>query len=318
MKLRMFSVPYNGADANKYIAVISPYMVHIDSVFFGLPSLLDTHPRYRNTEEAYTAEVNTYNFLSKKIPCKRFLTLNKAHYHKSDKELQNFCIERAFPLIEEYGIEGIIVSDYNMAKFIHRHKPELEMSTSCNCFTYNIKAMQRWKNDCNITIFNPPRDILRMPSLLKEMHDEGFKLKCIVNESCIYGCTQQMMHCFSWTGIKPSGTYEYACQHIQGPDILKCNWILPRWMKYLDEYVDVYKIIGRGAKLDRIASMLDAYINERDDVYLDDFIYGGAYRGPHYNLPVNIIPDKLLTCNCRECKKSCNLCDEIIKKWQES
>ena len=310
MKKRMFSIPYNGVPADDYISAITPYMEHIDSVFLGLPSLLDTHPRYKNKEEA---EENTLEFLSRKIPCKRFLALNKAHYQRSDEELRTLCKDNAFPLIDKYHIEGVIVTDYSMAKFIHQNRPELEISTSCNSFMYNTRAMRLWQENCGATIFNPPRDILRTPELLKKMHDEGFKLKCIVNESCRYGCPQQMIHCFSAGTInKP---YYYECGNMTETGILKCNWVLPRWLKQLDEYVDVYKIAGRGATLERIVSMLDAYINERDDIHLDDFLYGAVYRGPHSNLPTNMIPDKLLTCGGMDCGKGCNLCSVTVAKW---
>lgn len=310
MKKRMFSVPYNGAPADEYISATTPYMEHIDSVFFGLPSLLDTHPRYKNEEES---EKNTLEFLSKPIPCKRYLTLNKAHYQMSDHDMRMLCSGKVFPLIDEYHIEGVIVTDYNAAKFIHQNRPCVEISTSCNSFLYNIRAMRLWQENCGATIFNPPRDILRSPKLLKEMHDAGFKLKCIVNESCRYGCPQQMTHCFS--AGRTAGTFFYECSKMGETGILKCNWVLPRWLKQLDEYVDVYKIAGRGATLERIASMLDAYINERDDIHLDDFLYGAVYRGEHCNLPTNMIPDKLLACGCMDCGKGCNLCSVTVAKW---
>jgi hypothetical protein len=305
----MFSIPYNGAIADDYLSVIAPYGNYIDSIFFGLSSLQDEHPRFKNKK---IAEENTLNFLSKNIPYKRLLTLNKAHYWMSDKEIFSFCENDVFPIMEKYHIEGAIVSHYTMAKYIHYHMPNIELQTSCNTFMYNIHAMQLWKENCGISVFNPPRDILRMPKLLEKMHDCGFKLKCIVNESCKYGCTQQMAHCFS--GYHIHGSCLYECNHLQDEsDVLRCNWILPRWLTYLDPYVDIYKIVGRGAPLDRISSMLDAYINERDDIYLDDFIYGGVYRGLHYNIPTNVIPDKLLTCGCADCNIKCSLCNQVIE-----
>lgn len=309
---RLFSVPYNGAPAAEYISTIEPYFNHIHSVFLGLPSLLDTHPRYKDKS---TAEINTLDFLSKDIPCNRYLTLNKAHYHRSDRELTEFVEQDVFPILDTYHIEGIIVTDFNMARFIHQFRPDVKLSTSCNTFMYNVKAMQRWKEYCGVTLFNVPRDSMRMPGLLKKMHEQGFQLKCIVNESCLYGCAQQMMHCFTETGRK-TDHYRYQCQRLKDPaDILRCNWILPRWLPYFDEYVSVYKIVGRGATTKRISTMLDAYINERDDIWIDDIIYGGAYRGSHYNIPTSAVPDKLLTCNCMECGTTCNLCNEVIKKW---
>lgn len=311
---RKFSIPYNGDFSDKYIRkVILPYKKYIDSVFFGLPSLLDTHPRF---EDKDIAERNTLNFLSCNISIKRFLTLNKAHYWKSDKEIFEFCDKMVFPIVEKYSIEGIIVSDFTMAKYIHKYMPNVELSTSCNTFSYNVCSMRLWQKECGVSLFNPPRDILRTPNLLREMSNRGFKLKCIVNESCRYGCTQQMTHCFCGNNIH--GKMSLDCKYLDDSGILKCNWVLPRWLKYLDEYVSVYKIVGRGETTERILLILDSYINERNDGYIDDFIYGGAYRGKHYNLPVKIVPDKLLTCMCMECGNSCNLCDKVVQTWKQT
>ena len=312
MKKRMFSVPYNGSVANDYLSAIEPFKDNIDSIYFGLPSLFDTHPRYSNPE---IAEQNTLEFLSKKIFCKRILTLNRSRYYMTDEDSFLFCKEKVFPILDQYNIEGAILTEYNMAKYIHKYRPNVEISTSVNSFMYNIRAMELWKTYCGATVFCPTRDILRTPGLLKKMHDAGFTLKCMVNESCRYGCPQQMTHCFGDINTKiPNGIY-YACSNMKEDAILKCNWILPRWLKYLDEYVDIYKIVGRGSTIEKIVSMLDAYINERDDIYLDDFIYGGAARGNHINLPTNIIPDKLLTCECKDCN-NCNLCNELIEQYK--
>lgn len=312
--MRKFSIPYNGVSAEAYISAVTPYMDYIDSIFLGFPSLLDSHPQYQNIKIKEAAELNGLDFLSKQIPCKRFLTLNRTHYHKSDQELQDFCENTVFPLIDKYHIEGLIMTDFNMAKFVHKQRPDVDISTSCNTFMNNIRTMHLWHEQCGTTLFNPPRDICRTLDALKKLSAEGFQLKCIVNESCRYGCPQQMIHCFD--SVKLNGPYDFECSHISDEEILKCNWILPRWLKYLDPYVAIYKIVGRGASLGRIISMLDAYINERDNIYLDDFLYGGAYRGKHLNLPTKMIPDKLLTCECKNCKH-CNLCNHIIQDYYQ-
>lgn len=307
MKKRMFSVPYNNSIADDYLSAIEPFKDNIDSIFFGIPSLLDTQYRYLYDED--TAEHNTLDFLTKEIFCKRILALNKAHYDMSDNEVYIFCDEKVFPIIDRYNIEAVIVSEYNMAKYIHKYRPNLEIHTSTNSFMYNIRSMELWRDYCGATVFCPTRDILRTPNLLKKIHDAGFTLKCMVNESCRYGCPQQMTHCFN-----RATNFNLACSNMKKDAILKCNWILPRWLEEFDEYVDIYKIIGRGASTEKIISMLDAYINERDDIYLDDFIYGGVARGNHVNLPTNIIPDKLLTCECLDCK-TCNVCSELVSQY---
>ena len=67
----------------------------------------------------------------------------------------------------------------------------------------NIKQMNYWREEAGITVFNPPREILRTPNKLKEMKEEGFILKCLINESCLYGCPQTINHCMSLSNGKP-------------------------------------------------------------------------------------------------------------------
>ena len=312
MKIRKFSIPYNGTDPNTYINAINPYMDYIDSIFLGLPSLLSWSPQHQKEEIKEVIEANTLEFLSKEVSCKRFLALNRANYNMTNTEMQDFCKNQVFPIITKYHIEGITVSDYNMAKYIHQYMPELELNASCNAFLYNTHAMRIWQEKCNISVFTPSRDLLRMPEQLKKIHNEGFKIMGIVNGSCLFGCTQQLIHCFNIG--KNSENYCFECNQPLNEEILKCNWILPRWLKYLDEYIDIYKITGRRMTTQRIISILNIYINEQDNITIDDFISGNVRKGIHLNIPTNIIPDKLLTCECKDCNKGCNLCKEIIEQ----
>ena len=315
MKKRMFSVPYNNSNADDYLYAIHPFKNNIDSIYFGVPSLSINRNQYLYNED--NVEQNTLDFLSKEIFCKRFLALNEPSYHMSDNESYKFCKEDVFPILDQYNIEGVILSEYNMAKYIHKYRSDIKISTSVNSFMYNTRSMELWKDYCGATEFCPTRDILRTPDLLKKMHDAGFTLKCMVNESCRYGCPQQMTHCFGNVRRTTPNPIYYACANMKEDAILKCNWILPRWLKKLDEYVDIYKIVGRGASTDQIVSMLDAYINERDDICIDNFIYGGVARGNHINFPTNIIPDKLLTCECLDCK-TCNICSELASQYSNN
>ena len=89
------------------------------------------------------------------------------------------------------------------------------------------------------------------------MHDMGFRLKCLVNESCLMGCPSTFTHALS-IALRCLGTLEGCCQRGIG-DVLRGNYILPRWQKHYDKYVDVYKISGRETKQNYPFMCLDAY-----------------------------------------------------------
>ena len=181
--------------------------------------------------------------------------------------------------------------------------------------------MQLWHNEIGTTVFNPPREILRNVEALKELKKTGFKLKCIVNEACYYGCPQNINHAH-YIAAQGIG-HAYYCDRNEWKlsDILRTNFILPRHLKYYDEYVDIYKLSGRGQSTAMIAKIIDAYVNERDDVTLNDilttrrlFVLERLRNKYNIQLTAKSIPDKLLTCQCLDCDNGCNICDKVIEK----
>jgi collagenase-like PrtC family protease len=50
---------------------------------------------------------------------------------------------------------------------------------------------------------------------------------------------------------------------------------LPRWQKYFDEYVDIYKIAGRNSEGDYPLKTMDAYLTEKNDMVLTDLMIPG-------------------------------------------
>ena len=217
----------------------------------------------------------------------------------------------------EYRIDGLILSDYRVATLVHALLPELEIHTSCNGYQWNLRQMEIWREKCGATVFNPPREILRVPTKLKEMHKAGYKLKCLINEGCLMGCANSFIHNLSISMKCYAGIH--SCVQNGIADIFRANWILPRWQKYYDEYVDIYKIAGRNSNGDYPFKCMDAYLTENDSMPLTDLMFSGTIGFTSHVLPPEIlqqitldkVPDKLLTCECRACSQ-CNLCNKIL------
>ena len=333
-KKRLFSIPFNGVEADNFISLMDGYKENIESVFLAPPLFSNNHINIavdRRSEDGDQSakiahlldyEKNCYDFLDKTRPSKRkfdfkrLITVNSAHYPFSDLDIQFFVKKDIARMVKDYEIEGLILTDYNMAKFIHTLFPNLELHTSCNCFQWSVRQMELWRKYCGISVFNPPREILRSPAKLKEMHDAGFKLKCLLNEACLFGCPQMLNHCMMRALNKMASI---NCSRYEPSNIFKGNYIVPRWLDRLDEYVDIYKISGRN--LDRaedIFKILDAYITESEDVYLKDLLNSGVYELLGYipslsELKASDVPDKVLTCECKECD-TCNLCSKLVEQ----
>lgn len=329
---RKYALPYNGSNPDWFVEETDRRKNYIDHVFCEFPSHdVFSHLRFAfegGNAQSYKTLEGVLSRRSYIDCCSRFLklslgrfrrvcTVNLAYNVFRDKDdLRDFCLG-IVRVSEEYGIDGLIVSDFRVAKQLRLLNPVLELHTSCNTFSWNVRQMEIWREKCGIKVFNPPRDILRKVSVLKEMHDAGFRLKCIVNEGCLMGCPNTVIHPVSVA----LGCYN-GCSCVQNGigDIFRGNWILPRWQKHYDKYVDIYKISGRETRVVNYPFLaLDAYVGEKNDLCLSDLMINGVMNKLK-DLPSDVrkkitldkVPNKLMTCECKDCGH-CSLCEKILK-----
>ena len=99
---------------------------------------------------------------------------------------------------------------------------------------------------------------------------------------------------------------------------LKSNFVHPKWLDNLDEYVYCYKLSGRGNNFISLKQIFDAYIHQKEFTYINDIITKGGQNSislleeKGIKIPEFVIHDKLQHCECKECNKSCFLCSEIM------
>ena len=332
-KNRLYAVAYNGSNPEWFIHEIEKRKKYIDHVFCELPNdemLSHTRFQFRKFKqddlnvvkniERSDYIMNCINFLRlSKGKFRRFCPINAMYYRFPDSNALISFVVNILKIVDEYAIDGLIISDFRIARLIHLSRPDFEIHTSCNGYQWNVRQMEIWREKCGIKVFNPPREILRKPSILKEMHDAGFKLKCIINEACLMGCPNTFLHQLS-ISLKCYSGINSCCQCGIG-DLFRGNWILPRWQKYYDKYVDVFKIAGRNVYGEYPIRCLDAYIREDDNLSLYQLMISGVISSSGKFLPddvkrkitLKLVPDKLLTCECRNCKE-CHLCENILSK----
>lgn len=317
---RMFSVPFPNLSKDESVGdVIEYYKVYKDSienVYLGIPSLGNNYhnPFYHlknldsfvKTEEEYNKEC--IDFLEKTIGIfKRIITLNSGFYNLSDDDLRKYVNEKIVPFADYYRIEGFICTDFNMACYLHEKRPDLELHTSCNSYIENVREMDMWHKWAGISVFNPPREFLRRPEKLKEMRATGYRLKYLVNESCLFGCPQSKNH----LAAQALGNKGFCskCHHGEISNFFRSVAVVPRWLKKLDAYVDIYKLSGRNCSFKVVKDAFEAYYYEKDDVNAVSIMFGaGVKKG--LNINVKDFPDKLLWCECKNCH-TCGICDNI-------
>ena len=340
---RIYSIPYNGTNPEWFLQEVEKRKKNIDHVYCELPyKEMLSHVRFafdgQNEEnvDSAKANLNRANYVRNCLEflrisygkVRRICPVNAMYYRFNNfNEMQDFVVNIA-RLVTQYRIDGLILSDYRVASFLHALLPELELHTSCNGYQWNLRQMEIWREKCGVTVFNPPREILRIPTKLKEMHKAGYKLKCLINEGCLMGCANSFIHNLSISMKCYAGIH--SCVQNGIADIFRANWILPRWQKHYDEYVDIYKIAGRNSNGDYPFKCMDAYLTENDSMPLTDLMFSGTVGFTSHVLPAEIsqkitldkVPDKLLTCECKDCAR-CNLCTKILsdivpKKYWET
>ena len=326
-----FSIPYNGSVPSLFLKEVLKRIDYIDHVYCEFPGnkAISHFKEHINNVQDYESQKTYMDRCEKflRISCgkvKRICTINAGFYSFiSEKDFLDFC-NRIVEKVDEYKIDGLIITNYSIGRILHQLRPELELQTSCNCFMWSIKEMHVWQDNVGVKIFNPPREILRTPTKLKEMANAGFKLKCLINAPCMLFCPNQINH------VMCTATDSYFngfCYQKDIGDIFRCNYILPRWIDELKPYVSIFKIQGRFGFDEAMNGInmypfhvLDAFLNRNNTVSIFDLFIGGPlfYFGNKVpkefldKITLDKVPDKLLTCECKDCK-SCGLCDKIVK-----
>lgn len=328
---RLFAVPFNqyaGYSVDDYLKFLEPYLVNVDSVFCSAPSAFGDHilPKsllcnsqngscVDNFHGLIQCDEILYDFLARTNGIfKRFITLNYTVFMMPDVEWMRMLHSYVFPIVEEFGLDGLILSNYNMACYIHSIYPELEIHNSCNTFSWNIAEIENWRFNAGLTAFNPPRQIVRCPQKLADFHSSGIKLKVLINEACYFGCSEMLNHCILRDA---SFKYTYNCLKNLPMNILRGCYVTKECYSYLDQYVDVYKLTGKAANLELLKKIFDYYILCKDTDNVLDVIYGPAidqFRVLFPDLKINPkdFPEYLFRCECKDCFNGCDICTKFF------
>lgn len=306
--MRLFSIPFNKVPFKEYKAFLERYdKASIHSIYLSIPEI----ERHLYTEEEKDV---SKELLKNTMDYKRLVVYNHGIYPYDDKEIFSHLEKVIFPLIEKYRIDGFIVTNVHVSRFLKESIPSLEIHLSCNNPVYTVRQALNWMENGKVDVINPPREIGRTPSLMKVFHEHGIKQKVLLNNACAYGCSNQLNHtCSCGLGLKNN---TFFCTYGDFTKWLKNCVILPRWMNSMDEYVSIYKIAGRFLPTNVIQSYCDAYILGTSKTYMSEISSGGTLTSLYkkgYDIPLALIPDRLKECECKDCEK-CHLCDKVLEK----
>lgn len=318
MTHRLFSIPYsNKVDPYNYLILINQYKHNIENIFLGL-SELPNHLSLQTQENIFDSK----QFLTiTKGKYKRIVAYNPIFINEDINHIIKYFDNSIYPLIEKYHIDGFILTNLDLARHIHKDFHDIEIHTSCNAFQFTLRQMEQWRELAGVNLFNPPREAGRIPELLRTMHEYGYRIKLLVNEGCIFGCPYSYNHaCEVASQINQLSVNNKLCGIYDIENIFKTNLILPKWLDYLDEYVDVYKIAGRNSSANKLRRMFDAYIHQIKFKYINDYMLCGnehiIQKLANNNIMIeeDIIPDRLRYCESKDCHLTCFECSNALKK----
>ena len=295
-----FSVPYNGRNIKNYIEELEKRIEYVNDIYLALPGISNFFSV--KMDELHDKNCEIMLQITKGTGLKRIVVLNDNYYDLNKSELSKL-IDIVANKLNKYEPDGIVTTNIILAETIRNKFPEIEVSTSCNLPYYRLAKYKEWKN-IGVTLVTPPRDTGRNIPLLKELTENNYKVRLLINEGCNVQCPA-MGFC---EVNKSKRECIYAIR--KNRNFLHRCVILPRWLNVLDKYCSIYKLQGRGVLTERIFTNLDLYIKRDDCNYFD------LFANPRINGYVSTeeIPDTLLHCGCNNCD-NCNICEELYNKY---
>jgi hypothetical protein len=302
-----FSIPIPNSNIQHFITEIRKRKEYIHDIYFST-DLFPTHLSSNQDNVEYFLQICGDEFNTT-------ITLNAQINNLSAKELKQ-SLENVKNYINKYKINGVIFSDYYVGEYIRNNFPDILLYTSCNIDQYTIEQCLPYKEGLKVDYYNLPREYGRRIDKIKEFHDKGFKTKILINEGCVLYCVNGLKHRFQNANNNVDfSTYYFGDTNL---NTIKSCLVLPKWLKYINDYVDILKIEGKTYSSEFLINTLDCYIEQREDVSFNE-LWGCDYACPSINkrligkINTNLLPDKLMFCH-NQCDE-CSICSNLAQKF---
>lgn len=307
----MFAIPFNGQNPDVYIRLANKYKDHLDYIY------IDCNDCYCNANR-YTSYLAVKKNLDRYLNnCKEFLQkrdtyipvmMDISQYVNDTVANIEICLDTmVIPQIKEYNIEGVIVSDTNIAGILY---DKLGTTIELHFKGMNhLRSMYSIEKLFRIQNFILPEYTLRDKAYMGyiaearnnyKSNNYNFFYEAVVNNTDLYG---DIYYNQKWAD--KSLRKLYSKYHPDKYNELRRNWVLPRWLKLYDNIIDTYIIEGLYEyDTNKLFHTLDCYINRSNDIKLSELVHTIT------DAPVADIQNKLYRCMCSECDVSCTACDK--------
>ena len=220
--------------------------------------------------------------------------------YEGQRAIRNFA-----RFLLDIGVNRVTITSPMLMELIRQCQPELKIGASVICYIDSVDKLTFFE-DLGLERVSLDIDITRNFPLIRAMRTTTkIEIGLIVNSLCRIGCPMKTFHYnlnahFSQDGqfISESGktkleasTLHYVggrCMlqnHQNKASIMKTAWIRPEDLQhYAKEGIDIFKIQGRGAKLENMLKTVEMYMAGRtpSPIIPMSLIAGGRF-GFHLN-----------------------------------
>ena len=340
-----FVVPY--ANNEKYVNFINS-IDEIETVYYSLSKSSSAR-----TPGAYQSFGDLNTELLSKVGKKKALLFNSnfyliSEYYENDDIIKTIIEYKEKGLIDEvivhdmYFVKGIIqkYDDFRNFDLIPSSNIHIDTVDKLNsyldfCYRFKIKFPYKVIIDRRLN-----RDKKGLEELKKyiDVNNLNIKLETLVNEGCIINCPYKTQHdnhiaMANFTNYNPimretlTVLYKNVDRNInltlgcskdysEHPDlILESPFIRPEDLYFYKDYIDYFKISGRGLPIGALMNIINAYLEEHyggNLLEILDTTYGLSIYAYLDNTRIDsTFVETVTTCN-KDCFK-CKYCNDVAR-----
>lgn len=210
--------------------------------------------------------------------------------------------------INQHNIDTIYCSDINIAHAAKDSNNNINIVISNAFIEQNERSLSMWDSIFRLYKVNINPDYARNIGKIKEIYELGYDIIIPINDQCLTFCNNRIKTLIYG---KCSNMYN-NCSNGIVQNMLKYNWLIPKWLTHYDNMNPLYYISSLSANIDYPFDTVKIY-SKNDDVALRNVVKSfGAIPEERMDISTALLPDELMTCNFNDCETVCHKCSNFI------
>ncbi len=252
----------------EYESLFRKYKGYIDSIYFSPPLGERYHSRKEIARQFQDNEENIHKFYEILKRCKEEGIKLDCVLNRPSMTMEE--VISATPYVKELGVSDITCLDRHI-DWVSEQFPNARTICSFNS-SFSIQDLATISSKFHTIVVG--REFLRRPDLMKQIYENGFQIKLLVNNGCSLNCggckrstTEHCLRVFRENINRYGANYIYALQSFYPEE-------LDNLLKNIDFPIESIKISNRTSNYRYLEDCLDSYIQVRET---DDYVQKSPY-----------------------------------------